>query len=470
MEISLILHQIQLLTADIFRPMSKTKKILIWTVALVVVILVILVVTKKQGSKGTKVTTELAQKRTIIESVSANGKIQPEVEVKISPYISGEVVELYVKEGDKVEKGELLAKIDPEIYISSFERTEASLQMQKANLANSKARLAQSQAQFVKAEEDYKRNKTLFEQEVISQSDFDGATSAFTVAKEDVSGAKETVKASKYSVNSSEASLKEARENLTRTAIYAPNSGTISSLNIEKGERVTGASQFSSGTEIMRIANLKRMVVNVEVNENDIVRVGLYDTCIIEVDAYMESKFKGIVTEIATSANVVGVSADQVTNFEVKILMLEESYSDLLDEDNPFMSPFRPGMSATVDIQTETALMVLTVPIQAVTTRSDTTGKESRKRSGESDDDEGFDENEEDVEKEVEEYVFLLKDGKAVMARVTPGIQNNMYIEITDGLNEDDEVIVGPYSAVSKRLKNRDEVEKVDKKDLFKKD
>jgi HlyD family secretion protein len=450
--------------------MSKTKKILIWTIAVVVVILIVLVITKKQGASGIKVTTELVQKRTIIESVSANGKIQPEVEVKISPYISGEVVELYVKEGDKVEKGELLAKIDPEIYISGFERAQASLQMQKANLANSRARLAQSQAQFAKAEEDFRRNKTLFEQNVISQADFDGATSAFTVAKEEVAGAKETVKASEYSVNSSEASLKEAKENLTRTAIYAPNNGTVSSLNVEKGERVTGASQFSSGTEIMRIANLKRMVVNVEVNENDIVRVGLNDTCIIEVDAYLNSKFKGIVTEIATSANVVGVSADQVTNFEVKILMLEDSYTDLLDENNPMMSPFRPGMSATVDIQTETAFMVLTIPIQAVTTRSDTTGNEKRKRPEKTEEGESTGDKEEDIDKELDEYVFLYQDGKAFMAKVNPGIQDNMYIEIIEGLNEEDEVIVGPYSAVSKRLKNRDEVEKVDKKDLFKKD
>jgi len=451
--------------------MSKTKKILISVVVLVVIILIVLVITKKQNTQGIKVTTELVQKRTIIESVSANGKIQPEVEVKISPYISGEVVELYVKEGDEVEKGEFLAKIDPEIYISSFERAEASLQMQKANLANSRARLAQTQAQFVKAEEDFKRNKKLFEQNVISQSDFDAATSAYTVAKEEVAGAKENVKASEYSVSSSEASLKEAKENLTRTAIYAPNSGTVSSLNVEKGERVTGASQFSSGTEIMRIANLQRMVVNVEVNENDIVRVGLNDTCIIEVDAYLNQKFKGLVTEIATSANVTGVSADQVTNFEVKILMLEESYKDLIDENNPINSPFRPGMSATVDIQTETAFMVLTIPIQAVTTRSDTTGDESRnRRNKQEDDSESSSDDMVVTDKEFQEYVFIFDTENAKMQKVVTGVQNNMHIEIKEGLNENDEIIIGPYSAVSKRLKNHDEVEKVDKKDLFKKD
>ncbi len=355
---------------------AKKKKYIIWAAAALVIILLVIAVTQKKGSGEIKVTTELVKSRTIVESVSANGKIQPEVDVKISPYISGEVVELYVKEGEEVTKGKLLAKIDPEIYISNFERTEASLQMQKANLANSRARQAQAQAQFVKAEEDFKRNQKLFDQKVISQSDFDGATSAFAVAKEEVTAAQENVKAAEFSVSSTEASLREAKENLTRTSIYAPNDGTVSRLSIEKGERVTGASQFSSGTEIMRIADLERMVVNVEVNENDIVRVSMNDTCIIEVDAYLNHKFKGIVTEIATSANIIGVSADQVTNFEVKILILEDSYQGLVKAEDIIKSPFRPGMSATVDIQTETAVNIITVPIQAVTTRADTTGDE----------------------------------------------------------------------------------------------
>jgi len=448
---------------------SKKKKYFIWGGAALVIILLIIAVSQKKGTGETKVTTELAKSRTIVESVSANGKIQPEIDVKISPYISGEVVELYVKEGEEVTKEQLLAKIDPEIYISNYERTEASLQMQKANLANSRAREAQAQAQFVKAEEDFKRNKKLFDQQVISQSDFDGATSAFAVAKEEVTAAQENVKAAEFSVSSTEASLREARENLTRTSIYAPNEGTVSRLSIEKGERVTGASQFSSGTEIMRIANLERMVVNVEVNENDIVRVSMYDTCIIEVDAYLTHKFKGIVTEIATSANVIGVSADQVTNFEVKILILENSYQDLVKTDDLIKSPFRPGMSATVDIQTETAPNIITVPIQAVTTRSDTTGDEKMDR-------EEGDESEEDVEltnnddDEMLEYVFLYEEGKAVMQEVKTGVQDNMFIEILEGLEVDQEIIVGPYRAVSKKLKNGDAVEKVDKKDLFKKE
>jgi len=444
---------------------SKKKRIFIWSGLIIIILILVIAVSQKKGSAEIKVTTELAQSRTIIESVSANGKIQPEVDVKISPYISGEVVELYVKEGDKVAKNDLLAKIDPEIYISNFERIEAALQMQKANEATANARLAQAQAQFVKSEEDFKRSKQLFEENVISQSDFDAATSAFEVAKEEVNAAKENVKAAEFSVSSSEASLREAKENLTRTSIYAPNDGTVSRLSIEKGERVTGASQFSSGTEIMRIANLERMVVKVEVNENDIVRVSMYDTCIIEVDAYLEYKFKGIVTEIATSANVIGVSADQVTNFEVKILILEDSYQELLDEADLIKSPFRPGMSATVEIQTETANNIITVPIQAVTTRADTTAIED---TGEEEDEK--EQVAENNDEEMKECVFLFEDGKAKLQEVKTGIQDNMYIQITEGIEIDQELIVGPYRAVSKKLNDGDAVKKVDKKDLFEKD
>ncbi|MBN2175507.1 MAG: efflux RND transporter periplasmic adaptor subunit [Bacteroidales bacterium] len=438
---------------------AKKKKYFIWGVSIVLLVLILLAVFKKKGPAAIEVATETAQLRTIIESVSANGKIQPEVDVKISPYISGEVVDLFVKEGDLVSKGELLAKIDPEIYISNYERIEASLQMSKANLANSKARLTQAQAQFAKAEEDFRRSKQLFDQNVISQADFDAATSVFKVAKAEVSAAEENVKAADFSVSSNEASLKEAKENLTRTAIYAPNDGTVSSLSVEKGERVTGASQFSAGTEIMRIADLDRMIVLVEVNENDIVRVNLGDTCIIEVDAYLSKKFKGIVTEIATSANITGVSADQVTNFEVKILILKESYEDLVKEYDNIKSPFRPGMSATVDIQTETEMDILTVPIQSVTTRADTTEKMEEK--------EGETASVSKDDKEIEEVIFVYNNGIAQKQIVKTGIQDNMYIQIKEGLEENQEVIVAPYRAVSKKLNDGDEVKKVDKKDLF---
>lgn len=452
--------------------MAKSPKRKMWLIigsVVIVIVLVVLVVNKSKGTKGTKVATEIAELRTIIETVSANGKIQPAKDIKISPYISGEVVELFVKEGEFVEKGKKLAKIDPEIYISNYERIEASYKTAQANEANAKARIAQSKAQFTKAQLDYDRSQTLFEKEVISQADFDAATSAFQVAQADVEAAEESYRSAQFQVSSAKASLKEAKENLNRTSILAPNDGTVSKLNVEVGERVTGASQFSAGTEIMRIANLDVLEVNVEVNENDIVRVSLFDTATIEVDAYLDKKFKGIVTEIATSANTIGVTADQVTNFDVKIMMLKSSYEDLIKPDSPIPSPFRPGMSATVEIETETEYDILTIPIQAVTTRADTSGRiktalEKREESR------GTEDNEKRKEEDIKEYVFLFEDGKAVLTEVQTGIQDNQFIQITQGVEDGDEIITSPYRAVSKTLKNKDSVEKVEKEELFKGD
>ena len=451
--------------------MAKPNKKKLWIIigaSLIVVIVVAAVIKKSNSSGSTKISTERAEFRTLVESVSANGKIQPAKDVSISPYISGEVVELFVREGEFVEKGKILAKIDPEIYISNYERIEAAYKTAQANEANSKARIAQSKAQFNKVKLDYDRSKTLFEKDVISQADFDAATSAFQVAEADVVASKESYRSAQFQVSSAKASLKEAKENLNRTSIYAPNDGTVSKLNIEVGERVTGASQFSAGTEIMRIANLDVLEVNVEVNENDIVRVSMFDTAIIEVDAYLDKEFKGLVTEIATAANTIGVSADQVTNFDVKIMMLKESYKDLIKPNSQIPSPFRPGMSATVEIETETQYGILTVPIQAVTTRADTTGRIKSNR--EKLEDEKLDaKNIKTKERnELQEYVFVYSDETAILQKVKTGIQDNMYIEIKEGIEEGDEVIVAPYRAVSKTLKNKDEVEKVDKEDLFK--
>lgn len=425
--------------------------IFIWLAALLVVVLVILAVKKGKESVGIRVSVEEVTKRSIIETVAANGKIQPEQDVKISPYISGEVVGLYVKEGDEVKKGDLLARIDPEIYIASHERAKANLNAQKANEANARARVAQTEAQFLNAESSFKRNKKLWEQNVISEADYDAAVASYEVARAEVEAAKETLKSAEFAIASAKASLDEAEENLRKTSVYAPSDGTVSKLSVEIGERVTGASQFSSGTEIMRLANLQEMEVNVEVNENDIVRVSMFDTCIIEVDAYLDRKFKGIVTEIATSANTTGISADQVTSFPVKIRILRESYDDLVDSSDIIRSPFRPGMSATVDIQTEVSYNVLTVPIQAVTTRADTTSGENAS-----------------PQDEFVECVFKITDGKAVLQEVETGIQDNTYIEITSGLNEGEKVISGPYRAVSKQLNDGDEVKEVDRKELFK--
>ncbi|HSW67691.1 MAG TPA: efflux RND transporter periplasmic adaptor subunit, partial [Bacteroidales bacterium] len=355
--------------------MKKRRIMLRIGIGLVALVIVFLAVARKQGWIGkqhtTSVTIEEVKRRTIVEIVSASGKIQPEVEVKISPDLSGEVVELPVNEGDQVTKGQLLARINPEIYLSNYDRIVASLNMQQANLANARARLAQVQAQFINAKTNHDRNQILFQQQAISQSEFDSSRANFLVAQAEVEAAEQSIKAAQYSVRSAEAAVKEARENLTKTSIFAPMDGTVSKLSIERGERVVGTSQFA-GTEIMRVANLASMEVVVSVAENDIVRVSLNDTALIDVDAYIGRQFKGVVTSIATSATLTGVTADQVANFDVRILILPESYSDLLAGNSTGFSPFRPGMSAAVDIQTRTEAAALSVPIQAVTSRPDT--------------------------------------------------------------------------------------------------
>ncbi|MCX6249198.1 MAG: efflux RND transporter periplasmic adaptor subunit [Bacteroidetes bacterium] len=452
---------------------KKTKKrnwIIIGSIVIVVAV-ILLAVFKGKKNEGTRITTEKVLKRTITQTVSANGKIQPEKDIKISPYISGEVVELYVKEGEEVTAGYLLAKIDPEIYISAYDQSVASMNTQQANSANAQARSSQAKAQFENAKSTFERQEKLFNQNVISQAEYDQAKSSYAVSKAQVDAAQQDIKASEYMVKSSEAGLKRAKEDLTRTAIFAPNDGTVSKLSVEKGERVTGASQFSSGTEIMRIANLNEMEAQVEVNENDIVRVKMGDTALIEVDAYLNRKFKGIVTEIATSANTTGVSVDQVTNFNVKIHLIKDSYKDLLDPKNPNFSPFRPGMSTTVEIQTETARDALTIPIQAVTTRADKDTLKKVNAKNKTKKPEGEDQVEyvgaSKKSSEIQECVFIFTNGTAKKVNVKTGIQDINYIQILSGLKTGDEIIVGPYTAVSKTLKNGDNVKKVDKKDLF---
>ena len=451
------------------------KKI-IWIIIAGVVLLVSIVMLKNcSGDKSTAVTIEKVQKRSITELVSANGKIQPEVEIKISSDVSGEIVELFVKEGDHVNKGDLLCKINPLIYESTSSRMVATLNGAKASLSNAKARLEQIKASFANSEASYMRNKKLLDQGAISQSDYDAAKAAYDGAKADVKGAEDNVDAADYNVKSTEASLKEANDNLAKTNIYSPVNGTVSKLNKEKGERVVGTAQME-GTEIMRLANLNEMEVSVDVNENDIVRVHNGDTSLIEVDAYVDRKFKGIVTEIANTANTTGVTAEQVTNFTVKIRILQESYADLMT-DNKGNSPFRPGMSATVDVQTKKASNILTVPIQSVTTRTDSTMNNiDKKKNGGGGDEGGGDiviKDAKDKSAEpkapvkVEECVFVMNAGKAKLVKVKTGIQDNDYIEIKEGLNEGDEVISGPYSAIAKTLKDGTAIKKVEKSELF---
>lgn len=438
---------------------------------LLAVLLLLIVIGKKTGvignDKNTRVTAEAVIKRTIIETVSGSGKIQPETQVKISSDVSGEITEMMVKEGDVVKKGDLLCRIRQDIYISSLERVEASVNSSKASSAQTKARLIQSKAQLINAESLFNRNKKLFEQGALSEQDFDASKAQFETAKAEVEAAQQSLSAAEFNIKNAEATLKEAQTNLSRTSIYSPVDGKVSKLNVEKGERVVGTAQMT-GTEIMTIANLNEMEVSVDVNENDIVRIKLNDTANIEVDAYLDKKFKGIVTEVANSANTVGTSADQVTNFTVKIRILRESYLSLIPKDNPQYSPFRPGMSATVDIQTHKVFNVISVPVQSVTTREDTTSfgvKEKKKKKIEDPAPEETPENKKD--EKVLEYVFIIKNDVAVLTPVITGIQDNNYIEIKSGIQLNDEVITGPYKVVSKTLKNKTPVEKVDKEDLF---
>jgi len=438
------------------KKISKKRKRLYIIIA--AVILVSLAIAKKNGliggAKSVEVSTEIVAERDIVEIVVASGKIQPEVEIKLSPDVSGEVIELHVKEGDKVKKGDILAVIDPELYKSNYDKVVASSNTQKANIANAKARQAQAQASYIQAEQDYKRNLSLWQDKAISEAEFQAAEAQFKIAEADLEAAKQNVVAAQYSLMSSMASVKEAQENFSKTTIISPSDGTVSKLNVEIGERVSGASQFSAGTEIMRIANLNSMEVIVSVNENDIIRVKKGDTAFVEVDAYQNRKFNGIVTEIANSASVSGITSDQVTSFDVRIRILHESYADLIPEDSSFVSPFRPGMSAAVEIQTSKVANVIAVPIQAVTSREDLSAATD---SSENSEDNTI----------AEEYVFIYENGNAVLRKVKTAVQDNQYIQIVSGLKAGEEVIVAPYTAIKDILNDGMQVKKVSQETLY---
>ncbi|MCK3685817.1 efflux RND transporter periplasmic adaptor subunit [Maribellus sp. YY47] len=436
----------------------KQKKILPYLVGLVIVAIIFLVIGKKKGWFGEdftiSVATQKVESKTITEFITANGKIQPETEVKISPDVAGEIVELYVEEGDEVTQGKLLCVIKPEIYISAVNRSEAAVN-------SAKARLAQTKAQLIERELSYKRSKELYDKGTIPVAEFETAEAAYKVAESEVMAAE-------YSVRSAEASLSEAQEQLTKTKIYAPIPGTISALNVEKGERVVGTSMMS-GTDMMTVADLDKMEVQVEVNENDIVKVMKGDTALVEVDAYLSRKFKGIVTEIANSASTTGTTADQVTNFDVKVLLLKDSYVDLIDAENGNLYPFRPGMSATVDILTETRDNVISVPISAVTTRIKKEGGGTEEIAEEAETTTPTEPSEESATREEkQEVVFVLNGDRAKKVEVTTGIQDNASIEILKGLAEGDEVITAPYNAINRTLKDSMMVKVVKEEELFK--
>ncbi len=418
-----------------------------------ILFLIVLISIFSGGKSEVEVTTDNVAKRSIIETVSASGKLQPQTEVKIQSEVSGQIVELPVKEGDLVQKGQLLVRINPDLYIAAVNRAEAALNTAKSNLASARARLAQAEAQFKAQDLNFERQRRLFEEKAISKAEFDNAVSQFETAKAEVIAAKETINGAEFSIESAQASKNEASDNLKRTTIMAPMSGTVTALTKEIGETVLG-NNMMSGDIIMKISALNTMEVNVEVNESDIVRVNVGDSAIVEVDAFQDVKFKGIVTEIGNTAlnalTGAALSTNEVTNFSVKILVLEESYADLLKGQAPGYSPFKPGMSATVDIETETVVDVLTVPIKAVTSRDDTS-------SVKSDDDTKL--------KEPLIAVFVINESNEALIRVVKtGAQDDEYIHIKEGLNEGEEVITGPYEEVAKRLKNKDKVKKEEKK------
>lgn len=425
---------------------KKSNKLLYYLLGAVGLIILVAIIGRSAGwiggAKETEVEFATVKKTQIIEKVSASGEIQPEVEVKLSPDVAGEIIELNVAEGDSVELGKLLVKIRPDNFISALERSRANLNQQMANLSQTKAALQRSEAQFTQAELNFNRQKKLYEEKVISDADFETARATYISAEKDLEAAKQNVIASEFIVKSSQASVNEASENLRLTNVNSPVSGIVSSLLVEQGERVVGTQQMA-GTEMMTIADLSKMEVRVDVNENDIVRLSLGDTTLIDVDSYsaLNKKFKGIVTSIANTANVK-TSADAVTEFKVKIRILNTSYEDLVKEGNRY--PFRPGMTASVEILTTSKDDALAIPLAAVTTREtqmDTLPGGSTKNK---------------------ELVFVSEDGKAKIRAVKTGISDYQNIEVLEGLKEGDEIIAGPYFVVSKELKEGDMVKKME--------
>jgi HlyD family secretion protein len=463
--------------------MNKTVKWILISLIGLVVILVAVKLIAGNGDDGVKVSSEKAGKRTIVETVNASGQVYPEVEVKISPDISGEIVELNVEEGDSVKKGQVLARIYADIYATQRDQAAASVNQQQAMTANSSQQLNALKATLEQAERTYNRQKQLLGDKVISQAEFEQAQSTWLSAKANYAAAEQSILGNKASVLSAQASLARANKDLGRTTLIAPMNGVISSLSVKKGERVAGNS-FNVGTEMMRVADMAVLEARVQVGENDIVKVNLGDTADIEVDAYNNRKFTGIVTQIASSTKTSSgsltggssTSTNDVTNYEVRIRLMHDSYKDLVDPAKPKKFPFRPGMNASADIKTKRHENVLSVPINAVAARvkgSDKSVDDKKKEDSKNkkDDNNNNDENKaanSTLSDELEEVVFVLqKDNKVKKTVVKTGIQDINNIEIVKGLSDGDEVITGPYNAISKTLKDGNKVKVVPKEKLF---
>jgi HlyD family secretion protein len=427
---------------------KKSNKLLYYLLGGIVVLIIFAVIARNAGWVGgvkeLEVEVAKAGRTQIIEKVSASGEIQPEVEVKLSPDVAGEIIELNIKEGDSVELGKLLVKIRPDNFISALDRTKANLNQQLANLAQARASLQRSEAQFTQAAQNFDRQKVLYQQKVISLADYETAQANYITSQKDLEAAKQNVIASEFVIKSSQATVNEAAENLRLTNVYSPVSGIVSNLLVEQGERVVGTQQMA-GTEMLTIADLSKMEVRVDVNENDIVRLTLGDTSIIDVDSYAFTgkRFKGVVTSIANTANIK-VSSDAVTEFKVKIRILNSSYQDLVKEGKKY--PFRPGMTASVEILTTSKDNALAVPLSAVTTRDDQLDTLSGGTT------------------KSKELVFINEGGVAKIREIKTGISDFLNIEILEGLKEGEEIIAGPYFIVSKELKDGDKIKAVEGK------
>jgi HlyD family secretion protein len=460
--------------------MNKTVKWILIILGILIAVLIVGKLIAGKGDESVKVSTEKASKRTIIETVNATGKVYPEVEVKISPDISGQITELNVQEGDSVKKGQVLARIYADIYATQRDQAAAAVNQQQAMTANSQSQLDALKATMDQAERTYNRQKQLMDDKVISKAEFEQSESAYLSAKANYNAAIQSIKGNQASIQSAQANLARANKDLSRTTLTAPMNGVISSLSVKNGERVAGNS-FALGTEMMRVADLSVMEARVDVGENDIVKVNIGDSADVEVDAYNNRKFKGIVTQIAasTATSATGAASstsNDVTNYEVRIRLDRSSYNDLIDPKNPKKFVFRPGMNASADIKTKRHDNVLSIPINSVSARvkgsdksiEDKKKEDKKNKSGDNKDNQ--DDNAAINTDELEEVVFVLqKDGTVKKTIVKTGIQDINYIEILNGLNAGDEIITGPYNAVSKTLKDGNKVKVVPKDKLFEK-
>ena len=439
----------------------KTKKVW-WIIIICLVILTVLVIlVKRNESVGTKVAIEKTARHTITETVTASGKIYPETEVKIAPEVSGEITMLDIQEGDSVSKGQVLVKINPAIYNSLVNQASASVEQSRASANNTREMMAQAESQYELALATYNRNKKLYDQKVISQLEFEQGEASFKSAKATLDAARATTSGGTFSIQGAQAGLTQARENLLKTTIIAPTSGIISQLNVKKGERVVGTAQMA-GTEMLTIADMSRIEVRVDVSETDISKVKIGDTTTIDADAYRSRKFKGVVSKIAVSSAKSGItsgtttSSDQVTNYTVHILILPASYADLAAKLPKGKFPFKPGMSASVEIQTNRQDNILSVPVNAVTTRDwpDSVRNNTKSTS---------------VNDNIRQVVFVYDSVKKTVSLrdVKTGLQDNKYLEVTEGLTENEPVVTAPYGAIARTLNDKAKVMVVDKSKLF---